>query len=197
MDWNEMRMRWKSSPAVPGTLEDIAAVRERDRKLRGIVKRRDWLETAVALIVMPFFLWVAWTASRDGQLITAAFAAFIALWAGFVPLRLWYTRRRMPTLHPDRSLHEYLCEERDAMLAQARMLESIWIWYLGPCVIGVLGLVLSRKPPTLGTWIYCGVVVGSCALIGWANHLAARSHFRAIADDIGRQLQQLNWEKDV
>ncbi len=195
MDWNEMRTRWQSSPTAEVTREDIEAVRERDRKLRGTVKRRDLLETVAALLILPFFVWFAWKAGTDGRLISAGFSLFIALWAGFVPLRLWQSRRQMPTLQADRPLSEYLSAEREAMLAQARMLESIWLWYLGPCVIGILGLVFSLKPPTTGTWIYSAVVVTFCLVIGYANRVAARSHFRAMADDIGRQLQQLNKEQ--
>jgi hypothetical protein len=74
------------------------------------------------------------------------------------------------------------------------MLESVWVWYLGPCMIGVLGLVFSTRTPTLGTWVYVGIVATFCVLIGWANHVAARKHFHAMADDIGRQIQALNKE---
>lgn len=196
MDWNNLRQRWQSAAAADA-FDDVEAVRERDRKLRGTVKRRDYIETAVALFVMPFFLWTAWNLATGDKLLGAAFALFIALWAGFVPLRLWHTRRRMPTPHPDRPLREYLDEEREAMLAQARMLESVWVWYLGPCMIGVLGLVFSIRTPTIGTWVYVGIVVAFCVLIGWANHVAARKHFRAMAEDIGRQIQALNKENGL
>ncbi|MBD8527145.1 hypothetical protein [Pseudomarimonas arenosa] len=197
MDWNTLRQRWQSAAETIQAPADVEALRERDRQLRATVKRRDRLETAVALLVAPLFVWVAWDSAAEGHLLRAGFALFIALWGGFVPLRLWYSRRQMPTLHADRPLLEYLGEEREAMLAQARMLESIWIWYLAPCAIGVLGLVLSVRAPTLGTWIYIAVVLGFCALIGKANKVAARTRFRALAEDIGRQLQVLNKENGV
>ena len=197
MDWNQLRERWQTSTNAEAPVEAVEALRARDQKLRNTVKRRDLLETGVALLMMPFFVGLAWFSASSDHWVRAGFALFLGLWAGFVPVRLWLARKRMPTPHPESSLREYLAEERAALIAQARMLESIWIWYLGPCAFGVLGLTFSTRAPTLGTWIYAVIVLGFCAVLGRANHDAARTKFRAMADDIGRQLHTLNKEPDA
>ncbi|HET9485620.1 MAG TPA: hypothetical protein VFO79_16780, partial [Xanthomonadales bacterium] len=95
----------------------------------------------------------------------------------------------------DLPLLEHLRGNRDAMLAQARMLEQVWWWYLAPFAFGVTGLVLSIGGFTPKTVAYAGFVLVLCVLIGLANRYAARAVFRAHADEIERQIENLTSEE--
>lgn len=194
MDWQSIRQRWRQDEAPPVFEAAIAALRQRELELHAKVRRRDRLETLAALLVVPFFAVLAVRYGLRAQWLPCAFACLIALWAAYVPWRLWQARRRQPQRDPAQPLTSYLRAEREALLAQARMLEAVWLWYIAPCALGILGLVFSSGPATLGKWIYCAIVLAFCGFIGWANHYAARTQFRAQAADIDTQLCLLNQE---
>lgn len=194
MDWNELRHRWHEVQAtpVPPTLErDVEA---RDRALRDAVRRRDRLETLVAAAMAPLFAGIAaWLASR-GAWIAFGFCALIVAWIGYVPWRLKQARRALAEPRPDLTLVEYLRAQRDAMLAQARMLEQAWLWYVAPCVVGIAGLVLSLGGVTTKTVAYLAVVGAGGIVLAYANRRAARTEFREQAAAIARQLERLDEE---
>lgn len=193
MDWNRIRNQWQESEAA-ATPPALADVQERDRKLRRAVRRRDLLETLVALPMIPLFGWVAAKMLAQGASLAGAFALLLTLWCAYVPVHLWRARRRMPPPDPALAPVEYLARERDAMHAQARMLGSVWLWYLAPCMLGVTGLVFSLRGVDAKSLTYAAVVVALGVLIGWANHVAARRHFGTLADDIQKQIEWLTRE---
>ena len=194
MDWNELRHRWREAPAipVPQTLErDVEA---RDRKLRATVRRRDLLETVVAALMAPMFaglaVWLAWR----GAWIAFGFCALIVAWIGYVPWRLKQARRALGEPRPDVTLVAYLRAQHEAMLAQARMLEQAWLWYVAPCMVGIGGLVLSLGGVTTKTVAYLGFVGAFGLVLGYANRRVARTEFRDHAAAIARQLERLDEE---
>lgn len=197
MDWHSIRQQWQQGMAPPAFEVALAEVCKRESEMHAQVWRRDLLETLCAALVAPFFAFIAVRYGLKAQWLTAAWAGLIAVWAAWVPLRLWRTRRLRPRPDPTRSLREYLQAERAALLEQAHMLEAIWLWYLAPCAIGVLGLTFSTGPITTGKCIYAAIVIAFCGLIGWVNRYAARTQFRSQADLIQVRLTQLSEEQDT
>ncbi len=199
MDWNQIRRQWQqdgASGAPDSDDELIASVRQRDAKLRKLVLRRDWLETAVAIVVAPIFAYAAWRAGWREAWWPMAFSAWLALWAIFVPWNFWRVRRRMTQPRSELPLIDYLRQAGDAMRDQARMLEQIWFWYLAPCAVGVIGLVVSGQGLTTGSLSYAVFVLVFCLLLGWLNRRAARTHFRDLAAQIDHQLTRLIEENE-
>lgn len=194
MDWNQIRQQWRSGSSDAPPDDVLVALQRRDLELRRQVKRRDWLETAVALVVAPAFAVAAWRAGARGAWAVMSFSTLLALWAAYVPAHLWRARRRLPKAHHDRPSIEYLAEDRLALLAQARMLERIWIWYLAPCAFGVIGLNVSVFGITSGSMIYTAVVLAFCAVIARVNRHAARAQYRDLAAQIDRQISRLEEE---
>lgn len=194
MDWNQLRRDWRAStPPVPEP-EPLAALQARDVDLRTKVRRRDRLESIVGFLVAPFFAYGAYRAGLRGEWLEGFFAAFLAAWALYVPLHLWRTRRRLPTPRPAQPLLDFLRAEHAAMLAQARQLERIWLWYLAPCAFGVIGLNFAARGPVLSVWIYTAVVIAFCLWLGRLNRRAARSKFLDHADRITQQISRLTEE---
>lgn len=194
MDWQQIRRRWQSGGDEPKPGDVLAAVQRRDLELRGQVERRDRLETAVAAVVAPAFAIAAWRAGAHGSWYVTSFCTLLTLWAAWVPVHLWRARRRLPTAHHDRPLVEYLREERLALVAQARMLERIWAWYLAPCAVGVIGLNVSIQGVTSGSMIYTVAVVAFFAVIARVNRHAARTRFRDLVAQIELQIAELTRE---
>ncbi len=197
MDWNQIRQQWQDAGQAAAPAPDaelLAAVQQRDSKLRGQVQRRDRLETVVALLLAPVFGYSAWRAGLRADWLPMFFSLWLTAWVIYVPWHLWKVRRRMPRPHPELALVDYLTQQRDAMLAQARMLEQVWIWYLAPCAIGVIGLNLAAKGITPGVVIYSVIVLAFCLFLGRLNRRAARTRFRDPAEQIDQQLSRLSEE---
>ena len=111
-----------------------------------------------------------------------------------MPLHLWRARRKLPARDAALAPAAYLALERDGLRAQARMLEQAWLWYVAPCVTGILGLVLATRGIDVKGMVYSACVLAFGALIAWANRVAARRHFGVLADDIQREIDKLEQE---
>lgn len=197
MDWNRIRTQWQSgSGKGPVRIDDgmLDALRKRERLLSATVRRRDWLESGIALLIAPIFAFAAWRAGLREAWWPMFFSVWLTLWVAYVPWHFWRVRRRMPRPEAVLPLHDYLRQQRAAMLAQARMLEQVWLWYLAPCAIGVIGLNFAAQGATTGNFIYAAIVLAFCAFLARLNRRAARTQFRDLAAQIDRQLEQLAQE---
>ena len=195
MDWNDLRRRWHDVPAapVPDTLQ--RELEQRDQALRRTLRRRDLVETGVALLMAPVFVAIAVKLFLDEAWAAFAFCGLIVAWIAFVPWRLWQARRALPTPRPELPTVDYLGAERDAMLAQARMLEQAWLWYFAPCAVGIAGLAFSVAGFTPKSIAYVAIVAVFCVVMSVANRRAARVAFRDHAAAIARQLERMDEEE--
>lgn len=190
MDWEMMRQQWRSeAPAAPAVPVD--ELEARDRKLQSQVRRRDLIETLAAVAVGIFFALVARDAAVEGNWVALAFAALLVGYAAYVPLKLRRTRRQLPVVEHEMPIVEGLAQQRDAALAQARMLEQVWLWYLAPPGIGLAGLTLATSGATPGALAYLGGVAVLYAGIAWLNRYVARKEFRSHATALQRQIDAL------
>ena len=60
MDWNDLRSRWRATEQLSSMLQMLGQIHTRSDKLRGAVRRRDFIETAIAILIFPAFAWLAW-----------------------------------------------------------------------------------------------------------------------------------------
>lgn len=195
MNWNTLRQRWQHAEAGAQATVDprlIDDVRARERRLRAAVQRRDLLESGVALVLAPIFGYMSLRAGLGEKWWSMFFSAWLTAWTLYVPWRFWRVRRRMPDARTDLPVVDYLRRQRDAMLAQARLLEQVWIWYLAPCGIGVVGLNFAANGPTAGNFAYAAIVAAFLAWLGRLNRRAARTQFRDFVAEIDRQLATLS-----
>lgn len=190
MDWDRIHDAWKQQP-VPPTQVAIDTLRERDATLSRQVRTRDRVETIAAVVVAVWFALVALGEAATGAWLASASAAWLVAWAVYVPLRLHRARRQDPGSAAGLPLLQHLERQRARALAQARMLERAWLWYVAPVVVGLAGLTLATSGPTRGALAY----LGGCLLLGigvaWLNRHVARSRFRNHADALARQIAAL------
>lgn len=193
MDWDSIRQQWQAQAA--GASEPAPGVeqlrRESDR-LQRTIRRRDRLETIAAVVVAVFFLLAAGGEFSRGGWVGGGFALLLVAWAVFVPFRLRRARQALPEPRPDLPLRLYLQRQREAALVQARMLERAWLWYVAPCMVGLLGLTFSVPGSGTGRLVYGAFVVALGILVAWINRRAARQVFRGHARALQQQIESLD-----
>lgn len=190
MDWDRLGQQWREQ-APAGELVPLEVLRERDRALWRKVWWRDLVETVAAVLVAACFALAGAVAVAKGFWLVAASSLLLVAWAIYVPFRLRRARRLAVEPAPGMPLLASLRGQREAMLAQARMLERVWAWYLGPPAIGLAGFMLGIRGATLYTLAYIGVMLVLYASIAWLNRYAARKQFREQASSLQRQIERL------
>lgn len=194
-DWDHIRTRWQQQPTSDAMAASIDELRRRDQALQRKVHIRDRVESLAAAFVVVVFSILAAIAARGAAWGQLVFALWLAAWALFVPLHLRNTRRRAADPECGLPLLDFLHHQRAAALAQARMLERAWLWYVAPCLSGIIGLTLAIQGPTRPALIYIAATLAFGALITWLNRYAARTRFHAHANALQKQIESVIGEK--
>ena len=191
MSWKDLQVQWKHTAVTPLPASIVQDTLRRAQRLRRRVFLRDGIETVVALAMMPVvFGWLR-DAMHARLLLMEASAAFLLAWLFFVPWRLWRARRLLPRNDPGLPLQRYLERQKQAMLAQARMLEQVVWWYLTPCMLGLTGLTVGKHGLTRGVLIYLSIVLVLYVAIERLNKRTAEQYFRRRAADIDTAYREL------
>ncbi|MGH7445333.1 MAG: hypothetical protein ACREKM_10670 [Longimicrobiales bacterium] len=187
MEFDEMVEAWRRQP-TPATdpAQELRAVRARAADLARTVRRRDWIETGIALVLLPLF---AWQAARGPTLLASIGAAIIAVACILIPLRLRHARGRSPD--PTLPVLDALRAELQRVRAQERLLGTVAWWYFGPLGIGVILFVGGSSASAAFRIGYAVVVV---LLYGGLLHL----NLRAVRDIYGPLARELEtWIADI
>lgn len=189
MEWEEVRDRWQQTPSAA----DMPPLPQADdtRRLWAVVRRRDWLETLVAIALIPMFGFAAFRMMTAGEYLAAFFAAFITGAVIYVPLRLWHARRKIPRPDPQQPVREFLLRERDALIHQASMLRSVSRWYSGPLGLGAVGFYTSISGFGWDAAGYALVVLLMCIGIEFMNRRAASRKFSPAIAAVNEQIKAL------
>lgn len=195
MNWDNLQNQWQNSNSAPHSVEIqrlLQKARERNRNVHQKVKRRDLIETFVALLIAPVFGISAGLALINGLWIKAFAAAFLTAWCLFVPWRLRKTRNLFPDPETSADMLGYLKAERRATQGQYELLRGVSWWYLGPAGFGALLFYASIRGFSLDTAIYTLVVLGLFGFIHLANQRAATRKFAAAIEQIDCQIEELS-----
>lgn len=188
MNWTDLQDQWhRNEPAESSRVQAPSTISRLARRIRA----RDYLETAVGVLMLPFFVGGAVFLGSNGLWLASACCIWLAASIGYIIWRMRRERSKLPAPDPSRPLAEYLRAERAAMAAQQQLLASIWSWYLGPLGIGVVGLFAAIRGPSLITLGYTLFVVVLYAIIGIANKQAAKHVFARRVAELDTELQQL------
>jgi hypothetical protein len=167
---------------------DMVELRRKLENLRRASWRRDLRETIVALFVTVMFTWVAlhidgWLAQIGAAAIVAA-AVFIIVW---MPLAGGRNRE------PDRDLPvgEFFRRELRYLDRQIRLLRSVFWWYSGPNLAGlVLFFIGTGRSVTMIT-ILVGAVLAVEVGIVWLNQVTARTALMPLRVEVAGLLRDL------
>lgn len=174
-DFDDIQALWKTQPvSVPEV--DMTALKKKAHRFSMQVKIRNATEWLAAAFVMVLFLWMA--AVDALPLISRLGAVLIALGAAYVAWRI-YRDGRLREL-PDAALdtHAYVEAYRGNLEAQAKLLQDVPRWYLGPLVPGMLTFFAGFLIATPAAWLKLVPVMAGCAAVfvavGWLNRFAAK-----------------------
>lgn len=190
MDWNDIQNSWQARDD-----DDAGRVSTSPptstRTLWRLVKRRDYIESGLALLLMPLFSVFGVLFARNGQWIAVAFLGLIVIGLAIVPWQLWRTRRMMPTPDPEGSVIDFLRDELRAIEAQESQSRWAVLWYFLPIGVGVIGFYTSVNGLTTGSLAYAAIVVLLGVGIDWLNRVWAARKFREAAATLRAQIEQL------
>ena len=167
--------------------EELAAVRGRAAELARIVRRRDRIETGVALAMLPIF---AWKAAASDHPLSVLGAAVIAVACVLIPVRLRMARHR--AADPAQPVALALRAELARVRAQERLLGSVAWWYVGPIAVGLLLSTAGGTASPLFKAGYAAVVVAMCAWVLHLNRRAVREEIRPVAEELESWLAGLD-----
>jgi membrane protein YdbS with pleckstrin-like domain len=187
MDWNDIQSQWQGHASEPAKATRPKAA----ERLRRQVQRRDFLETALALLMLPVFGAGAWFAAVKGNWAAFGFLLLIVLAMIGIPWQLWRVRRMGPPADHQYSVLEFLHAERRALQAQAAQLRYAWLWYFLPIGIGVTGMQFALQGINRATVSYAVLVIVLGIAIDILNRLYAAPKFQRMADAIEQQIQEL------
>lgn len=194
MDLESLKERWQRQGAPEPHWrkgEDVNELRVKLSKLRRAAANRDRREAVAAILVAVIFGWVAAVAPRPlarvGAGIVAAGALFIIVW-----MRAAGGRNQEPDA--DLPVAEFFRRELRYLDRQYRLLRSVWWWYIGPNLVGVILFFFGGRlslAPTLGLVAAAVAVAG---VVFWLNQVAAREGVLPLRDEVARLLRELDAE---
>jgi FtsH-binding integral membrane protein len=176
--------------AVEPNLVTVEQIRVNANKFQSAVQRRNRVEYVAAGFVIAGFgsyLWIfPAPLMRLGSLLIIAGAIFIVVWIHF--------RASANPIPSQISFMEYISRYRDEIRRQQTALRTVWLWYLGPLVPGLVLFTIgmsrllehapgSRRP----MWPFVVVMVG--VFVGvWLLNLWGARRLQSKIDELSRLL---------
>ncbi len=171
----DLKALWQTPPEEERPAIDPEVIESRAADFERTVRRRNALEWVASAIVIVLFgrdaINASTTAELMGNWLVVAAAIGVALY-------LYLKGRLSVEIDPTSDTRTYVEAHARALDAQARLLASVPLWYLGPLSVGMIVLMVGRMPTDGRPMIVWSVVVSLIVLvfagIWWLNHRGAR-----------------------
>lgn len=188
-DFESLRRAWRieAPDASTAPAEAVERVRDRALALSRTMRRRDRLETVVALLLFPFFSWIA---VAEPSPISTAGAVVVAAWCILMPLRLRHARGRASD--PGQPVRDFLQAELEHTRSQRRLLGSVAWWYVAPVTVGVILIVAGGDASPAFKMGYSGLVLLLGLVVLILNRRAAQHTLQPMIDNLERWLAELD-----
>jgi hypothetical protein len=185
----DVKAIWGAQAMEPDPV-NVGQIRANANKFQSAVQRRNRIEYVAAVFVIAGFglyLWIFPTPlMRLGSLLIIAGAIFIMVW-----IRLRASANPIPS---QISFMDYISRYREELRRQQTALRTVWLWYLGPLVPGLVLFTfgmsrLLEHAPGSGhpMWPFVVVMVGVFTGVWLLNLWGARRLQRKI-DELSRLL---------
>jgi hypothetical protein len=200
MDWSDYEGVWKRQELPLGAgadVSDIARTFEaKSRKLRCAAAARDFAEAGAGLVVAAAYVCFWWKVGKSGWPIAIAIALVLGVSGFFLRERFRVRRKR---LGPDAPLLAKVEADLAELRRQARLVRSLWWWYLGPCAGAIavqVGIMVHRSPPwgPLRNPAVLTVFCGFFALVLWFAWEVNRAALRRRIHPRTEELEKLRLE---
>ena len=131
----DLKDLWRSDDPSGQPTVDLDAIKNEAKGFESKIKRRNVLEWIACLIVAGFYFRDALSANH---MLSVFGNAFVLASAVFIAVVLWKRGRLAPQPEPNLDAMSF-CRAYAANLdAQAKLLEQVHRWYLGPIAFGVI-----------------------------------------------------------
>ena len=175
---DDIRNVWQNQP-VENISMPLEEIRQKARQFEKTINRRnlgEYIGGAIGAAVYIFYI-VKFDnlAIRAGSflIIAGLLCSLVQIYKGASPRKL--------AAHL--ALTASLEFHRKELMRQRDLLRSVWKWYIGPIVPGLVVFSAGAMPRRgLGLVLYVSVLVAVFGFIIWANHRAAERLDRQIAE---------------
>jgi hypothetical protein len=194
MNWNDYEAVWKRQEPPVGAGADItglfATFASKSRKLHGVVRVRDIAEASAGVFVSCILAFLWWKLGQTAWPIGISIALTLGVSALFVRERL---RSHRFQLSADAPLLAKVENDIALLRHQRRMVQSLWVWYLGPCAAAtiIIYVVIYRREPAWSPMRGSAMLMGFGAFFALVYWFAWEINRRALRKGIEPRLEEL------
>ena len=198
MKLDDLKQNWQQSvveqPTPENFKEVIAMLATETKKIDQEVKRRDILEISIALLLIPVWIYGIINSASTMQTIGCVLAIFTSL---YIPYRL--INAKQVSAPKNNSMKEFLINERQKVIQQKALLESVFWWYISPITISVMLITLGANVDEAGVpqisgqmMVYYVFVVLLVIGIYFLNRRTAQKRFAPLLENIEQRLAEVD-----
>ena len=198
MKLDDLKNEWKNEITQLADKQNVSNVIEslekEATKLDKSIKRRDFLEISIALLLIPVWTWKLFY--------TASLMQTIGLWIAIlacllIPYKL--LKAKQVDARKDESILAFLNTEKNKLEKQKTLLESIAIWYITPLFTAIVLITAGATVDASGIpqiteqlAIYYSCCVLLVVGIYFLNKRAAKKQLAPLLDNINTRIQDLS-----
>lgn len=197
MNLDDLKSNWQekmqSTGAPENLTEYITMLEQKTVKIDNDIKRRDRLEIGVALLLIPAWIFGLFVSVSLIQTLGFIVAIVSCL---YIPYKLVQAKQIEPSKSD--STRAFLENERQKLVQQKQLLESVFWWYLGPLGLSIGLITLGATANEAGIpqpdiWLttYLIAVIVLYASIYVMNKKAAKKKFTPLLENIDKKLSDI------
>jgi len=197
MELDDLKQSWKQTIDTPSNEEEIKAViaklEQEMSKIDKEIKRRDYLEISIALLLIPAWIFGLFTSAGLMQTVGFIIAIIACL---YIPYKL--IKAKQVSAQKTDSNIDFLNTEKQKVEQQKNLLESIIWWYLAPLTTAIVMITLGATVDASGMpemttqlSIYYGFVGLLMIAVYFLNKRAAKKKFTPLLNKIEQRLAEL------
>ena len=175
---DDIRNVWQNQP-VENTPMPLEEIRQKARRFEKRIKNRnlrEYIAGTAGIVIFTVYLFIFPNpVARTGSALIIAGALCV--------LFQIYRRATPGTLPADLALTASLQFHRGELVRQRDLLRSVWLWYIGPFVPGIVVFGMGVNPRHgAGSWWNAVPFLCIFGVVMWLNHRAAERLDRQIAE---------------
>jgi len=198
MKLDDLKQDWQKNieqVSTPENLNEVINMLEKETtKIDKEIKRRDFLEISIAVLLIP--VWIFGLFISKGSLQTLGYIIGIVS-CFYIPYKLISAKKiTAPKLS---NIKTFLESEKQKIAQQKQLLESIVWWYIAPITTSIVlitlgGTVNEAGIPSMNDhlYMYYGCLVLLIVGIYFLNKRAAKKKFGPLLTNIEQRLSEIN-----
>jgi len=193
MQFDQLRDAWHRELGQSAGGADVELVTRLVEKVahdfEKTIERRDLMETAIALALVPFLGWLAVQPPAGMRTIGCAISIAALI---LVAVKLWLARRADTSKSAEPlSFADCLSAERERIMRQVHLLKSVAWWYIAPFLLGANLIFWVDSWSWQASVAYPVGTVLFGVFVWWLNQRAVRRTLQPMLDEIDAVSERL------